>query len=206
MPSRTSSNSFIISAWADVLSCWGSNGTRPSMKAKRTQLRPYGAPFVSEVRESGPWRTSMTGRRNGLLKQTARIPHADCFRSLSERVVGGWPWRAAGMNFWNKRHGFLTPIVSEVCQSGPWGRAVDGQPWRACRDGLLKQTAGIPGADCCRSLQVHLFMQEHEKRKPWRVIISSKYQLTMIYTKCWLWLSHWDDSILLSYHICIKSQ
>ena len=31
--------------------------------------------------------------------------------------------------------------------------------------------------------QVHLFMQEHEKRKPWRVIIPSKYQLTMIYTQ-----------------------
>ena len=49
-------------------------------------------------------------------------------------------------------------------------------------------------------------MQEHEKRKPWRVIIPSKYQLTIIYTKCWLSLSHWDESILLSYHICIKSQ
>ena len=55
--------------------------------------------------------------------------------------------------------------------------------------------------------QVHLFMQKHEKRKPWQVIIPSKYQLTMIYTKCWLLLlSHWDESILLSYHICIKSQ
>ena len=47
--------------------------------------------------------------------------------------------------------------------------------------------------------QVHLFMQEHGKRKPWRVIIPSKYQLTIIYTKCWLSLSHWDGSILLSY-------
>ena len=54
--------------------------------------------------------------------------------------------------------------------------------------------------------QVHLFMQEHEKRKPWRVIIPSKYQLKMIYTKCWLSLPHWDESILLSNHICIKSQ
>ena len=26
-------------------------------------------------------------------------------------------------------------------------------------------------------------MQEHEKKKPWQVIIPSKYQLTMIYTK-----------------------
>ena len=170
--------------------------------------RPDGAPFVSEVRESGPWRTSVTGGRDGLLKQTARILHADCFRSLSERAVGagrgrlavtgcwgellkqtaripyaecfrspseravragrgrtsvtsrwdgllkqtaripfadcfrsqseraavdGWPWRAAGMDFWNKRHGFLSPIVSKVSQSGPWGRAVDGLPWRAAR-------------------------------------------------------------------------
>ena len=52
--------------------------------------------------------------------------------------------------------------------------------------------------------QVHLFMQEHEKRKPWLVIMPSKYQLTIIYTKCLLSLSHWDESILLSYHICIK--
>ena len=58
----------------------------------------------------------------------------------------------------------------------------------------------------CNRKQVHLFMQEHEKRKPWRVIIPSKYQLTIIYTKCWLLLSHWDESILLSNHICIKSQ
>ena len=35
------------------------------------------------------------------------------------------------MDFWNKRHEFLTPIVSEVRQSGPWGRAMDGRPWRA---------------------------------------------------------------------------
>ena len=35
--------------------------------------RPYGAPFVSEVRESGPWRTSVTARSHELLKQTA--PH-----------------------------------------------------------------------------------------------------------------------------------
>ena len=43
----------------------------------------------------------------------------------------GRPWRAAGMDFWNKRHGFLAPIVAEVRQSGPWEPAVDGQPWRA---------------------------------------------------------------------------
>ena len=43
----------------------------------------------------------------------------------------GRPWRAAEMDFWNKRHRFLTPIVAKVHQSGPWGRAVDGRPWRA---------------------------------------------------------------------------
>ena len=67
---------------------------------------------------------------------------------------------------------------------------------------VLKST-WLPGLEM---IQVHLFMQEHEKRKPWRVIIHNKYQLTMIYTKCWLSLSHWDESILLSHHICIKSQ
>ena len=30
----------------------------------------------------------------------------------------------------DKRHGFLTPIVSEVHQSGPWGQVVDGRPSR----------------------------------------------------------------------------
>ena len=97
--------------------------------------RPYGAPFVSEVRESGPWRTSVTGRRDGLLKQTAQIPGADCCRSSSEWAVGAdrgvRPWRAAEMNFWNKRHRFLAPIVSKVYQIGPWEQAVDGRPWRA---------------------------------------------------------------------------
>ena len=40
--------------------------------------------------------------------------------SSSERAVDGQPWRAAGMNFWNKWHGFLATIVSKVFQSGPW--------------------------------------------------------------------------------------
>ena len=94
--------------------------------------RQYGAPFVSEVRESGPWRTSVTGRWDGLLKQTARIPHADCCKSQPERAVGsavdGQPWRAAGADFWNKRYGFLAPIVAEVRQSGPWTAVRDGPP------------------------------------------------------------------------------
>ena len=35
------------------------------------------------------------------------------------------------MDFWNKRHRFLAPIVAEVRQSGPWEQTVDGRPWRA---------------------------------------------------------------------------
>ena len=84
---------------------------------------------------AGRGRTSVTGRWDGLLKQTARVPHADCFKVCQSgpwgRAVDGRPWRAAGMYFWNKWHGFLAPIVSKVSQSGPWGRAVDGRPWRA---------------------------------------------------------------------------
>ena len=40
MPSCISSNSFIIPAWADKCSSWESNATRPSMTARRAQLRP----------------------------------------------------------------------------------------------------------------------------------------------------------------------
>ena len=114
---------------------------------KLIHSRPYGAPFVLEVRESGPWRTSVTGRRGGLLNQTARIPHVDCFRSLSGRAVGAGRGRLAvtgsWVNFWNKRHGFLTPIVSEVCQSGPW---------TASRDGLLGWTFETNSMDSWRRL------------------------------------------------------
>ena len=95
---------------------------------------------------AGRGRPAVTGRRDGLLKQTARIPGADCCRSSSERAVDDRPWRAAGTDFWNKRHGFLAPIVADVRQSGPWTTGRDGPP-----EGLLKQTARIPGADCCRS-------------------------------------------------------
>ena len=146
-----------------------------------SDTRPYGAPFVSEVRQSGPWRTSVTGRWDGLLKQTAQIPHADCCKSPSERAVGagrgrtagtgrrdgllkqtaripgadccrssseraedGRPWRAAGRDFWNKRHGFLAPIVAEVRQSGPW------QP--AGRDGPPGWTFETNGTDSWRRL------------------------------------------------------
>ena len=36
---------------------------------------------------AGRGRTAVTGRRNGLMKQTAWIPGADCCRSSSERAV-----------------------------------------------------------------------------------------------------------------------
>ena len=57
------------------------------------------APIVAEVRQSGPW----------------------------EPAVDGRPWRAAGTDFWNKRHRFLAPIVAEVRQSEPWEPAVTGR-------------------------------------------------------------------------------
>ena len=119
----------------------------------------------------------------------------------------------------------MRPCVYMVCASAPWFITIKTMPEFMRRHLLAKGVKHFSvtcilvidksfyvGCLICRRCvpqevrQVHLFMQEHEKRKPWRVIISSKYQLTIIYTKCWLWLSHWDESILLSYHICIKSQ
>ena len=58
----------------------------------------------------------------------------------------------------------------------------------------------LPEPICILGQQVHLFMHEHEKRKPWRVIIPSKYQLKMIYTGCWLllpWHSHGLSQMVL---------
>ena len=55
----------------------------------------------------------------------------------------GRPWRAAEMDFWNKRHRFLTPIVAKVHQSGPWGRAVDGRPWRAAGTDFWNERHGF---------------------------------------------------------------
>ena len=132
---------------------------------------------------AGRGRPAVTGRRDGLLKQTAQIPGADCCRSPSERAVDGRPWRAAGKDFWNKRHRFLAPIVAEVRQSGPWEPALDGRPWRAAGDGLLKQTARIPGADCFKSLSdravgagrgrlavtgIHLPVLDHTRETPFQ--------------------------------------
>ena len=81
------------------------------------------------------WERAVTGRRNGLLNQTARIPHADCFRSLSERAVGTGRGRLAVTGCWGELlkqpAGIPYAIVSEVYQ----GRG--GGPWTDGRDGLL---------------------------------------------------------------------
>ena len=135
--------------------------------------------FQNSVR-AGRGRPVVTGRWDGLLKQMARLPYADCFKSQPDRVMDGRSWRAAGMDFWNKRRGFFTPIVAKVHQGGPWGRAVDGWPWRAAgmdfwnkrhgflapivaeirqsgpwtagRDGLLRWTFETNGTDSWRWL------------------------------------------------------
>ena len=91
----------------------------------------------------------------------------DCFHYVSqsgpwERAVDGRSWRAAGMNFWNKRHGFLTPIVSKVSQSGPWGRAVDGRSWRAAGMNFWNKWHGFL-ADCFKSQS-----ERAVDGRPWR--------------------------------------
>ena len=102
--------------------------------------------FVRAGRDGRPWRAAgmdFWNKRHGFLAPiVAEVRQSGPW----EPAVDGRPWRAAGTDFWNKRHGFLSPIVSEVRQSGPWRTSVTGR-W----DGLLKQTARIPGADCCRS-------------------------------------------------------
>ena len=98
--------------------------------------------FQNSVR-AGRGRPVVTGRWGVLLKQTAQIPGADCFRIPSERAVDGLSWRAAGMDFWNKWHGFLMPIVSKVSQIGSW---------TAGRDGPLGWTFETNGADSLRPL------------------------------------------------------
>ena len=123
---------------------WGAGRGRPSVTGrwdgllKQTARLPCADCFKSQSERAvgaGRGRTSVTGRWDGLLKQTARVPHADCFRSLSERAVGAGRGRTSVAGRWDgllKRMAKLpTPIVSEVRQSGPWGRAVDGRPWRA---------------------------------------------------------------------------
>ena len=66
----------------------------------------------------------MTGRREGLLKQTARIPGAACCRSPSERAVGAGRGRPAATG---RRDGLLkqtAQIPGADCCRSPSERAV----------------------------------------------------------------------------------
>ena len=97
---------------------------------------------------AGRGRTVVTGRWDDLLKQTARLPHRLFQNSVRAgrpggRAVDGRSWRAAGMIFWNKRHGFLTDCFksqSERAVGAGRGRTVVTGRW----DDLLKQTARLP--------------------------------------------------------------
>ena len=131
---------------------------------------------------SGHGRTAVTGRWDGHLKQMARLPCADCFKSQPERAVDGrdgplgWTFETNGADSLRR---LLQKSIRADRGVGPWTAGRDGPPgwtfetngtdtWcrllqkfvRAGRgrlavtgrgDGLLKQTARIPGADCCRS-------------------------------------------------------
>ena len=73
-------------------------------------------------------RPVVTGRREGLLKQTARIPGADCCRSPSERAVGAGRGRPVVTG---RREGLLKQtarIPVADCFRSPSERAVDGRP------------------------------------------------------------------------------
>ena len=135
--------------------------------------------LVCYVSSSGHLPTSCSILSSSQVIQLLGIMGRRLFQKFVRAGRDGRPWRAAGMDFWNKRHGFLSPIVAEVRQSGPWTAGRDGplgwtfetngtDSWRRLlqkfaragrgrpavtgrRNGLLKQTARIPGADCCRS-------------------------------------------------------
>ena len=79
----------------------------------------------------------------------------------------GRPWRAAEMDFWNKRHGFLTPIVAKVHQGGPWGRAVDGRPWRAAGTDFWNKRHGFLAPIVAEVRQSGPWEQAVDGR-PWR--------------------------------------
>ena len=121
----------------------------------RSAVRAYGAPFVSKVRESRPWRTFVTGRWDGILKQTARIPHAVCFKSPSQRPVTDVRPRLTPTA---RSDGLLKQSVwgiRAVCFKSPSQRPVtDVRPRpapTARSDGLLKQSAWGIRAVCFKS-------------------------------------------------------
>ena len=108
-------------------------------------------------RESGSWAAG----RDGLLGWTfeTRLPCADCFKSQSEWAVGGGPWTDVrdGPLGWTLGWTFETngtascadyfKSQSERAVGAGRGRTSVTGRW----DGLLKQTARLPCADCFRS-------------------------------------------------------
>ena len=71
------------------------------------------------------------------------------------------------MEFWNKQHEFLTPIVAKVHQNGPWGRALDGQPWRAAGMDFWNKQHGFLAPIVSKSCQIGSWEQAVDGR-PWR--------------------------------------
>ena len=115
---------------------------------------------VTDVRDRPP---EWTFESNGT-DSSRRLFQKSVRAGRGGRAVDGWPWRAAGVNFWNKRNGFLTPIVSEVCQSGPW---------TASRDGLLGWTFETNSMDSSRRFSVSEVFQSGPwgravDGRPWR--------------------------------------
>ena len=64
-----------------------------------------------------------------------------------ERAVDGWPWRAAGMDFWNKWRASLRRLFQKSVRAGR-----GGGPWTAGRDGPPGWTFETNGTDSSRQL------------------------------------------------------
>ena len=92
----------------------------------------------------------MTGRQNGLLKQTAWIPYTDCIRSPSEQAVGAGCGRTSVTGRWDGllKQTARLPLadcfrsLSERGMGAGRGRLAMTGFW----DELLKQMARIPYA------------------------------------------------------------
>ena len=100
----------------------------------RTQQRKYSYVWGAVCFRSS-WERAVTDVRDVPPEWTFETNGMDSSRRLFQKSV-----RAGLGGFWHKRHGFFTPIVSEVCQSGPW---------TACWGELLKQTAPHNAAAQC---------------------------------------------------------
>ena len=123
---------------------------QPDVAAGRMGRRLF-QKFVRAGRDGRPWRTSVTGRRNGLLKQTARIPHADVFRRPSEWAVRAGRARTSVTGRWVGLLKQTARIPHADCFRSPPERVVGAGRGRTSVTGrwggLLKQTARIPHAD-----------------------------------------------------------